>query len=103
MEPLANAERRRVGGEAPNRHLRGSVFAEKAHIEVPIVGRAFRFAMARGGGPCLWQVKQAVPMDAGRLADEKFRTSLEAEILHFFGAERGYADFRNPDGMGPER
>src|SRR4051812_32087250 len=97
MKPLANAQIRRVSVKMIEGFLRGSIFANQAHVEVPVVRGAFRFAMPRRGGPSAGQIEQAVPMDSRRLSDQQFRHSAEAEILNLFRSESRSADFRNPN------
>src|SRR5260370_41918545 len=50
MEPLADAEPRRVIGEMPRRPLRRAVLAQQPHVEMPVIGRALRLLVA-GGRP----------------------------------------------------
>src|SRR5579883_1362414 len=96
MKPLTYAEVGRVVREAVRRGLRRAVLAQQSHVEVPVVGGSFRLAMARGGRPGARQIVEAVPVDALGSAAQQLRGALEAEFLHFVGAEGGHADLGDP-------
>ena len=51
MKPLADSERGRVLVEVAQRQLRSAVFPQQTHVEMPIVGGPFGFAMTRGRRP----------------------------------------------------
>ena len=63
----------------------GTVLSEQAHVEMAIIRRAFSFLVSRCGSPCLWQVKQAVPMHALDTPDQEFRRAAQAEVLNLLG------------------
>ena len=87
MEPLAQPEGGREGAEALQCELRRAVLAQQPHVEVPVIGRAFRLLVARRCLPRARQVVEAVPVDARRAAGEQRGGALEAPRLHLFGAE----------------
>src|SRR6185437_8042873 len=87
VEPLADPEFRGECSETLQRALRRPVFANQPHIEVAVIGGSFGFAMARRGRPGARQIVKAVPMDTRHAADQQFRRSAEAELLHLLRAE----------------
>src|SRR5689334_1246954 len=96
MEPLAESKHGRVVSEALERHFGRAVLPQQSHMKVPIVGGAFCFLVASGGGPSLWQVEETIPMDPGAAPGKKLRGARDAPGLHFLGAERRYSDLGDP-------
>src|SRR5947207_3085797 len=97
MEPLTETEGRRVRGKFLQGQLRRPVFAQQTHVKVPVVRGALRLLMARGRGPSLRQIVQAVPMDAWADARQKARRSCHAPSLHLLGAKGGNPHLSHPD------
>src|SRR4051812_1314242 len=105
MEPLANAKRRRELAENIERQFRRAVLAQQAHGKMPIIGRAFGFAMAGCGRPGAREVIKTVPMNARGFSAQEFSRASQAPGLHFFGPEARDAHLRDPDrerGNGPD-
>ena len=63
MEPLTDAKLGRISGKFSSRKFWAAVFANKAHIKVPVIRRPFRFPVPRRRRPSPRQVEKAVPMD----------------------------------------
>ena len=97
LAPACNYEK------PPGRQLRLSIFAKKTHIEVPVVGRAFALAVPRSRRPGSGEIEQAVPIHVIEPRHQQFRSLLQSELLHFFGAKRRNAYFRNPDRLWCDR
>src|SRR3954447_8794839 len=95
VKPLADSQLRRVLVELVHGEFRSAILAHESHVEVAIVCRTLGFAMARGGRPGAGQVVQAVPMDPLGPADQQLSSTAQAELLDFFRAEAGDADFRD--------
>src|SRR6476619_8639827 len=52
--------------------------------------------MPGSGRPRPGQIEEAVPMNPWSAAAQQLRRTLQAELLHFCGAEARYANFGNP-------
>src|SRR5438477_10776978 len=87
MEPLANAELRRVAGKMFERRLGRSILAEESHVEVPVIGRTLGLLVARRGGPGTRKVVKAIPVDARRSSDEELRRAIHSPGLDFLGPD----------------
>src|SRR5689334_12937848 len=69
-------------------------------MKMPIVGGAFRLPMSCRRFPGRGQVVEAVPMDARCSSSQELCGPPNAPVLHFIGAERGYANLGHPDREG---
>src|SRR3954471_22568182 len=98
MKPLADAESGRELAENPRGELRRAVFAQEAHVEMPVIRRPFRFAVSRGRRPGARQIIKAVPVQTIDASDEQLRGFAKTELLHFFRAKGRDARFRHPHG-----
>src|SRR3954471_15801074 len=96
VEPLHQPDLPRISGVGFERRLGAAVLADQAEIEMAVIRRAFRLAVARLRAPAHRQIEQRIPEDAWREAGQKLDSALQAELLHLFGAKRAYADFCHP-------
>src|SRR5688500_5625318 len=96
MKPLTDSQMWRIVAKITQRQLGSSVFPNQSHIEMPVIRRAFCFAMACRCRPCSWKVIQAVPVNPFGLAYQKFRRSLESEYLNLFCAKGRSPYFCDP-------
>src|SRR5437773_10920368 len=97
MEPLADAERWRVIGERTSRPFRRAVFPQEPHVEMPVIRGSLRLLVAGRRGPGLWQIEQAVPMDARHAVNQQFGGAVKTEFLHLLGTKARRADLGHPD------
>src|SRR4051812_19308736 len=93
VEPLTDPDVRRVPGEMFGCELRRSVLAQKTHIEMPVIGRAFCLAVPCCGRPCTRQIIQTVPVDPRNVADQQISSPLNTPLLHLLSTEGGNSDF----------
>src|SRR4051812_29322572 len=97
MKPLADADLGRELAKDVGGGLRRAVLAQDAHVEVPIIGGALRLLVPGRRLPFLWQVVEAVPMDAWRLAGQKLSGLAQPPFLHLLGTEGRDPDLGDPD------
>src|SRR5687767_9943246 len=97
MEPLAEAELRRVRGEGIEGWLRRPVLPQQPHVEMAVIGGSLGLAMPRCRSPGARQIAKAVPMDARCAAFEQLGGAIEAPGLYLLGPEGGDADLGDPD------
>src|SRR4051812_12940947 len=99
MEPLAEAQPRCVAPKVLQRQFRRAVLAQKAHVEMAVVGGAFGLPMPRGSGPCPRQVVKTVPVNARRLPDKKLGGAIHAPRLHLLRPKGRNTHLADPDGQ----
>src|SRR5205823_2860301 len=85
--------------EMTRRSLGGPVFSEEPHIEMSVIGGALCFPVACSSRPGLRQIKQTIPMNAINLAAQKFRGTLQSELLNLLRSEGRYSDLGDPHGQ----
>src|SRR2546423_13433820 len=80
MEPLADAERRRVIGERASRPFRRAVFPHEPHVEMPVIRGSLRLLVAGRRGPSLRPNEKGVPKEARAAAHQPIRGAGEDAV-----------------------